>query len=91
MADWSRRWLLLSAGILGSLGGLPGALAGEGPTLRLEVDARDLPRRLMHSRIEIPCKPGKLAALVSEVGPGHPFALRAGAGRRGAPPRDSGG
>ena len=25
MADWSRRWLLLSAGILGTLGGLPGA------------------------------------------------------------------
>ena len=36
------------------------ALAGSGPTLQVEVDARDLPRRLLHSRIQVPCKPGKL-------------------------------
>jgi predicted metalloprotease with PDZ domain len=35
--------------------------ADANPTLRLEVDARDLPRRLLHSRIEVPCRPGKLA------------------------------
>ena len=32
----------------------------EAPTLKIEIDARDLPRRLMHSRIQIPCRPGKL-------------------------------
>jgi predicted metalloprotease with PDZ domain len=37
------------------------AIAGEGPTLRLELDARDLPRKLMHTRIVLPCRPGKLA------------------------------
>jgi predicted metalloprotease with PDZ domain len=36
------------------------AVAGPGPTLDLEVDARDLPRRLLHSRIQVPCQPGKL-------------------------------
>ena len=30
------------------------------PTLKIEVDARDLPRRLLHSRIQVPCQPGKL-------------------------------
>ena len=34
--------------------------AGPAPTLKIEVDARDLPRRLLHSRIEVPCQPGKL-------------------------------
>jgi len=29
--------------------------------LKITVDARDLPRKLLHSRITIPCKPGKLA------------------------------
>jgi predicted metalloprotease with PDZ domain len=33
--------------------------AGTGPTLELEVDARDLPRRLLHSRIHVPCQSGK--------------------------------
>ena len=36
------------------------AIAGSGPTLQVEVDARDLPRRLLHTRIHVPCKPGKL-------------------------------
>ena len=31
-----------------------------GPTLEIEVDARDLPRRLLHAQIHVPCKPGKL-------------------------------
>ncbi len=34
--------------------------AGPAPTLKIEVDARDLPRRLLHSRIQIPCQAGKL-------------------------------
>lgn len=28
------------------------------PTLKIEIDARDLPRRLVHSRINVPCEPG---------------------------------
>ena len=36
------------------------SFAGSGPTLRIEVDARDLPRRLLHTRIHVPCQPGKL-------------------------------
>jgi predicted metalloprotease with PDZ domain len=39
----------------------PSVCAGSGPTLQVEVDARDLPRRLLHTRIYVPCKPGKLA------------------------------
>ncbi len=35
-------------------------LAGSAPTLKIEVDARDLPRRLVHSRIQVPCTAGKL-------------------------------
>ncbi|MFO0888476.1 MAG: hypothetical protein U0790_04930 [Isosphaeraceae bacterium] len=31
------------------------------PVLRLELDARDLPRRLMHTQLRIPCEPGTLA------------------------------
>ncbi len=34
--------------------------AGPPLTLKIEVDARDLPRRLLHSRIQVPCQPGKL-------------------------------
>jgi predicted metalloprotease with PDZ domain len=70
MAGWARRWLFVSAGILGALGGLPGARAGEGPTLQLEVDARDLPRRLMHTRIVVPCRPGRLALWYPKWVPG---------------------
>ncbi len=36
------------------------ANAGVAPTLHIEVDARDLPRRLLHTRIDMPCQPGKL-------------------------------
>ena len=32
-------------------------------TIAVEVDLRDLPRRLVHSTIEIPCKPGRELAL----------------------------
>ncbi len=58
MADRARRWwwaLAIAACLT-----IP-ARAGEGPTIRLELDTRDLPRHLAHSRMEIPCHPGKLA------------------------------
>ena len=47
-------WLLLTFGTS------PGRVAAE-TTLRIEVDARDLPRRLLHTTIRIPCEPGPLA------------------------------
>ncbi len=61
MADRVRRWLFLGFGWLGLLGAGVRAHAGDGPTLKLDLDARELPRHLVHSRIEVPCKPGKLA------------------------------
>lgn len=36
------------------------ARAADGPTLEIEVDGRDLPRRLLHTTMQIPCKPGEL-------------------------------
>ena len=36
------------------------SLPAAGPTLQLEVDARELPRRLLHAEIRIPCQPGPL-------------------------------
>ena len=50
---------VMQVGLL-SVGSSPAAHAGSGPTLKILVDARDLPRRLLHSRIQIPCQPGKL-------------------------------
>jgi predicted metalloprotease with PDZ domain len=56
-------WSLASLTLL-ALGSIcfvgPSAFASSGPTLRIEVDARDLPRRLLHARIQVPCQPGKL-------------------------------
>ena len=46
-------WLLVSS-LMSSA-----AWCGE-LTLHLEVDARDLPRRLLHTRMRIPCNPGPL-------------------------------
>ena len=70
MANWARRWLFVCAGTLGFTYGVGAAMAGEGPTLRLIVDANDLPRRLVHSRIEVPCRPGKLALWYPKWVPG---------------------
>ena len=50
---------VLLVGLLG-VGSNRTAYAGSGPSLKIEVDARDLPRRLLHSRIQIPCQTGKL-------------------------------
>lgn len=36
------------------------ALGTDGPTISIEVDARELPRRLIHTTQEIPCKSGPL-------------------------------
>jgi predicted metalloprotease with PDZ domain len=70
MVGWARRLLLISAGLLIGSGGLPGATAREPARLQLEVDARDLPRRLLHSRIEVTCRPGKLALWFPKWVPG---------------------
>ncbi len=70
MANWARRWLFVCAGTLGFTYGVGAVMAGDGPTLRLIVDANDLPRRLVHSRIEVPCRPGKLALWYPKWVPG---------------------
>jgi predicted metalloprotease with PDZ domain len=38
----------------------PANLLADGPTLQIEVDARELARRLVHAEIRIPCQPGPL-------------------------------
>jgi predicted metalloprotease with PDZ domain len=47
-------WLLVAAGISSA------GTAAE-TSLHIEVDARDLPRRLLHTTIRVPCEPGRLA------------------------------
>lgn len=34
--------------------------AADAPAVAIEVDARDLPRKLLHTTLDIPCKPGPL-------------------------------
>jgi predicted metalloprotease with PDZ domain len=70
MADGARRWLTGWAVVIGSVVGLGRVYAGEGPTLNLVVHTHDLPRHLVHARIEIPCKPGKLALWYPKWVPG---------------------
>jgi predicted metalloprotease with PDZ domain len=59
----------MAAGLRASLALLAGlfwaertdsADAGAAPALRIEVDARELPRRLLQSQVRVPCRPGKL-------------------------------
>jgi predicted metalloprotease with PDZ domain len=62
---WQRShpWFLVSAWLVSVVWigcANPSARAGSGPTLQVEVDARDLPRRLLHTRIHVPCTPGKI-------------------------------
>ena len=47
--------------LLLALPGGSGTRSDGATTLELEVDARELPRRLLHTRVEIPCRPGKFA------------------------------
>ncbi|HZU38225.1 MAG TPA: hypothetical protein VFA18_20040, partial [Gemmataceae bacterium] len=49
--------LLLTVIVLESA---PVSLWAAGPTLRVDVDARELSRRLVHADIRIPCRPGSL-------------------------------
>ncbi len=53
-------FVVLVLGAVWSNAAAPRVIAGAGPTLGIEVDARDLPRRLVHTRIEVPCQPGEL-------------------------------
>jgi predicted metalloprotease with PDZ domain len=54
-----RRFLILTlTGLFLALA--PANLPAEGPTLQVEVDARELARRLVHADIRIPCQPGPL-------------------------------
>jgi predicted metalloprotease with PDZ domain len=69
MADRAWRRLFVLALVAGLWGGGP-ARAADGPILRLDLDARDLPRHLVHTRIEVPCKAGKLALWYPKWVPG---------------------
>jgi predicted metalloprotease with PDZ domain len=62
-----QRWLLIGLALL--LAGR--AHAGtDAPTLTVEVDARELPRKLLHAQINIPCKAGKLTLYYPKWIPG---------------------
>jgi predicted metalloprotease with PDZ domain len=61
MAERARGWLTACAVVIGSFAGLGRVEAGDAPALGLTVDIHDLPRHLVHSRIEVPCRPGPLA------------------------------
>jgi hypothetical protein len=36
------------------------AAAADAPAMTLDVDARELPRKLLHTTLDIPCQPGPL-------------------------------
>ncbi len=64
-------WLLVSACLVNlTWAGAASATMIGGPTLQIEVDARDLPRRLLHTLVHGPCKPGKLALWFPKWVPG---------------------
>lgn len=50
-----RYWVLLAASSLMFVGGSVAA-----DPISIEIDARELPRRLLHTTLDIPCKPGEL-------------------------------
>jgi predicted metalloprotease with PDZ domain len=45
-------------------------VSAESIDLKIEVDARDLPRRLVHTTMEVPCKPGTLKLWYPKWTPG---------------------
>jgi predicted metalloprotease with PDZ domain len=51
--------LLCLIGPIGWASSRPAA-AADGPTLTVTVDARELPRHLLHTQLRVPCQPGKL-------------------------------
>ena len=53
--------LTLTVGCLAGLGLAPTVARATEPLLQIEVDARDLPRKLLHTNLRIPCEPGALA------------------------------
>jgi Peptidase M61 N-terminal domain len=71
VVDRSCAWLLVAVWLVNLIGaGAAAAKTIVGPTLQIEVDARDLPRRLLHTLIHVPCRPGKLALWFPKWFPG---------------------
>ena len=64
-----RAGLLPGLALVLALGGV-GTGSEAGVTIDVEVDARDLPRRLVHTRVEIPCAPGPRAVWYPKWIPG---------------------
>ena len=52
------------------LAGLP-ALAAEDRPVRLDVDAREAPRKILHARLTIPARPGALTLAYPKWIPGE--------------------
>jgi predicted metalloprotease with PDZ domain len=50
----------LAAAIVGLCLVIGSAAAADPPAVAVEVDARELPRKLLHTTLDIPCKPGLL-------------------------------
>src|SRR5262249_34668414 len=50
----------LAAALVGLCLAVGPAAAADAPAVAVEVDARELPRKLLHTTLDIPCKPGPL-------------------------------
>src|SRR5512140_128266 len=63
----------LSLGLLATLCGLLFAqpATGQNTPIRLEVDATDAPRNVLHARLQIPAPPGKLTLVYPKWLPGE--------------------
>ena len=53
-------YVRLAAALVGLCFGVGPAAAAETPAFAVEVDARELPRRLLHTTVDIPCQSGPL-------------------------------
>ncbi|APW58874.1 sugar-binding protein [Paludisphaera borealis] len=54
---WATAWVVILSGMFTA------SAQPQPTTIGVEVDLRDLPRRLVHSTIQIPCKPGRELAI----------------------------
>src|SRR5215470_12202378 len=54
----SRAYVRVAAVLVGLCLAVGPAAAADAPAIAVEVDARDLPRKLLHTTLLIPCKPG---------------------------------
>ena len=65
IVDFIRRGVMLAAG------GLAAAALGQEPPVRLEVDATDAARKILHARLQFPVHPGPLTLFYPKWIPGE--------------------